>query len=113
MVRPMAKSPPNRLRIRQADDEQVGAALDGLVDDGGADVARLEQDRLERHLGVSATSSAMSSTRWTSSESTGDVGVERQRPVDLDDVDGDQLGLARGGPDRRRGGRSGRRSGRR
>ena len=25
--------------------------------------------------------------------SAGDVGVERQRPVDLDDVDGDQLGL--------------------
>ena len=23
----------------------------------------------------------------------GDVGIERQRPVDLDDVDGDQLGL--------------------
>ena len=28
-------------------DEQVGAALDRLVDDGRADVARLEQDRLE------------------------------------------------------------------
>ena len=27
----------------------------------------------------------------------GDVGIERQRPVDLDDVDGDQLGLRLGG----------------
>ena len=27
----------------------------------------------------------------------GDVGVERQRPVDLDDVDRDQLGLGRAG----------------
>ena len=43
----MAKSPPNSRPVGEADDEQVGLALDGLVDERRADVAGLEQDRLE------------------------------------------------------------------
>ena len=81
------------LAIGQADDEQVGAALDRLVDDGGADVARLEQDRLERHLVVLGDRLGHVEDALDLLGSAGDVGVERQRPVDLDDVDGDELGL--------------------
>ena len=47
MVRPMAKSPPNRLRYGRPTTSRSAPALDRLVDDRGADVARLEQDRLE------------------------------------------------------------------
>ena len=81
------------LAIRKTDDEQVGVALDRLVDDGGPDVARLEQDRLERHLVVLGDLFGAVEDALDLLGSAGDVGVERQRPVDLDDVDGDQLGL--------------------
>ena len=78
---------------RDPEDEQVGVALDRLVHDGGADVTGLEQDRLEADLrflgdGLGAVEHALDLLG-----SPGDVGVERQRPVDLDDVDGDQLAL--------------------
>ena len=94
MVRPMANSPPNRVRNGHAQDEQVGVALDRLVDDGGADVTRLEQDRLEGHLRLLGDRLGGVEHALDLLGATGDVGVERQRPVDLDDVDGDQLGLA-------------------
>ena len=98
MVRPMAKSPPNCVAIGRPDDEQVGSALGGLVDERRPDVAGLEQDRsractlagLGRRLGD--VEDPLDLLR-----PAGDVGVERQRPVDLDDVDADQLGLGRPG----------------
>ncbi len=57
----------------------------------------------------SACVSAMSRTRWASSLGPGDVRVEGHRPVDLDDVDGDDLGRGRASPARERGGGSARR----
>ena len=81
------------LAIRKPHDEQVGVALDGLVDDRGRDVARLEQDRLERHLVVLGDVFGGVEHALDLLGSAGDVGIERQRPVDLDDVDGDDLGL--------------------
>ena len=70
MVRPIAKSPPNRSTIGESE-RPAGrrSALGGLVDERGADVAGLEQDRLDRaRRRVSAAASATSSTRWASSE---------------------------------------------
>ena len=75
---------------RQAADDQVGLTLDGLVDDRRAHVARLEQDGLElvaRGLGgrlrdVEHALRALVAAR--------DVGVERERPVDLHDVDAER-----------------------
>ena len=101
------------LAVGQAQDEQVGAALGRLVDDGRPDVAGLEQDRLEPALLVLGDLLGHVEDALDLLGAAGDVGVERQRPVDLDDVDGDELGLVRAGPARRRAGRSGRRSVRR
>ena len=77
----------------EPDDQEVGGPLGGLVDDRGGHVTRLEEDRLERHLvvlgdrlrGVEHALDLLGAAR--------DVGVERERPVDLDDMDGDDLGL--------------------
>ena len=48
-------------------------------------------------LSASATPSAMSSTRWASSERPATSASSGRRPVDLDDVDRDELGLGRTG----------------
>ena len=113
MVRPMAKSPPNRVRngtprtIRSASRSTASSTIAAPTSrawsrTGSRRLLRLLGDRLgEVEHALDLLGSA------------GDVGVERQRPVDLDDVDRDQLGLVRRGPARRRGGRCGRRSVRR
>ena len=85
------------LAIGQADDEQVRPALDRLVDDGRADVAGLEQDRLEPDLRLLGDRLGDVEDALDLVRVAGDVGIEWQRPVDLDDVDRDQLGLVQAG----------------
>ena len=58
----MAKSPPNFVRKGSPSDDQVGAHGGGLVDQGRADVARLEERGLERQPVLSAIVSARSRT---------------------------------------------------
>ena len=43
----MTKSPPNRVRYGEAEDEEIGLLRSRLVDDRGADVACLEEDGLQ------------------------------------------------------------------
>src|SRR5581483_2564793 len=86
----VAAEPPS---IRESENEEVGLPLGRLVDDGGGDVAGLEEDGLDldpgrlggRLGGVEDPLRLLGLAR--------DVGVEGERPVDLDDVDGDELGL--------------------
>ena len=82
---------------RQADDEQVGVALGRLVDERRPDLARLEQHRLERVAGRPRRWPRRCPGCAARPRTARDVGVERHRPVDLDDVDADQLGLGRAG----------------
>ena len=93
MVRPMAKSPPNRLRYGRPSDQEVGAALGRLVDERRPDVAGLEQHGLERVVARLGGRLGDVEDPLGVLGPAGDVGVERQRPVDLDDVDAHELGL--------------------
>ena len=67
------------------------------------DVAGLEQDRLERQLVVLGDLLGHVEDALDLLGPAGDVGVERQRPVDLDDVDGDRARPWWCAPARRRG----------
>ena len=93
MVRPMANSPPNRFRYGNPTTSRSAPRFDRLVDDGRADVAGLEQHGLEADLvflgdRLRAVEDALDLVGVAR-----DVRVERQRPVDLEDVDGDDLSL--------------------
>jgi len=81
------------LAVGQAQDQQVGGALDRLVDEGGADVAGLHQDRLELVAGVLGLCLCHVEDALGVLARLRDVGVERLGPVDLDDVDRDDLGV--------------------
>ena len=59
----------------------------------GAHVTGLEQDGLELHAGVLGRALGQVEDLLDLVGPAGDVHVERHRPVDLDDVDADQLGL--------------------
>ena len=93
MVRPDGEVAAELRAIGEAQDEQVGVALDGLVDERRADVAGLEQDRLELDPGRLGRPLGEVEDLLDLLGAAGDVHVERHRPVDLDDVDADQLGL--------------------
>ena len=91
---------------REPGDDEVGAALGRLVDDRRPDVAGLQQHGL--HAVVAGLGGRLGDVEHALRVlgPAGDVGVERQRPVDLDDVDADELGLARASPSGREGARS-------
>ena len=79
------------LAVGQADDQQVGPPFDGLVDEGGADVAGLDQDGLEAPVEVLGLALGEVEHALGVLGPFGHVGVERQGPVDLDDVHGHDL----------------------
>ena len=114
MVRPIAKSPPNRRRNGSPQMMRSASALGRLVDDRRPDVAGLEEHGLEPVVGGLGRGLGDVEDPLGVLVAARDVGVERQRPVDLDDVDADQLGLGRAGELGREGddrsGRSGRRT---
>ena len=91
MVRPIAKSPPNRLRYgRPSTRRSASRSL-------ASSTRAAPTSRAWRRTGSSCIFAA-SATDLGSVENllrlvgaAGDVGVERKRPADLDDVDGDQL----------------------
>ena len=93
MVRPTAKSPPNFRRYGRPQTSRSARALAGLVDQRRADVARLEQHRLQLVAGGLRGGLGHVEDPLRLLGAAGDVGIERMRPVDLHDVDADQLGL--------------------
>ena len=98
MVRPMANSPPNRVRngtprtIRSAPRSVASSTI-------AAPTSRAwSRTGSRRCFELSATVLGHVQHALDLLGAAGDVGVQRQRPVDLDDVDRDQLrlGVARG-----------------
>jgi hypothetical protein len=86
---------PKALAVGQAQDQQVGRPLGSLVDQGSPDVTRLEQDRLDSLvLGFSDSLDRVEDPLGILGPAR-DIRLEGQAPVDLDDVDRDQLGLGR------------------
>ena len=107
MVRPMANSPPNRLRYGRPTTSRSAPRSLRLVHDGGTHVASLEQHGLEDHLRVLGDLlGGMSSSTLDLLASAGDVGIERQRPVGLSTTWTATSRLLTVGPLLRRGGRS-------
>ena len=58
IVPPIAKSPPKRLPIGQAQDDRVGADLDCFINEGRGNFTRLEQVASDFTLKCSAMPSA-------------------------------------------------------
>lgn len=111
MVWPIAKSPPNFVRYGNPSTRKIRVAFARLVDQGRADVARLEEHRLDGILARFGGRLGHVEHALRLFGPARDIRVERHAPVDLDDVHGDQRALPRpreiaGQPDDARVGRT-------
>ena len=85
---------PETLTVWQPDDDRVGIERDRLVDESGPDVTRLEQLRTHRDVGLLGRTLGEVEHPRRLLAAGPHVVIQVVLPVDLDDMDGDELGAA-------------------